>query len=64
MAIFYLDASALVKRYRTEAGTDVIQALFAAWATGIVVMSCELVLIEVEATMARAENRAGRAGWL
>jgi len=28
MAVFYLDTSALVKRYRTELGTDVVERLF------------------------------------
>jgi predicted nucleic acid-binding protein len=28
MAVFYLDASAVLKRYRTEKGTDVIDALY------------------------------------
>jgi hypothetical protein len=28
MAVFYLDTSAVLKRYRTEKGTDVVDALY------------------------------------
>lgn len=28
MALFYLDTSAIVKRYRTEVGTELVEALF------------------------------------
>ena len=30
MAVYYLDTSAILKRYRTEKGTDVVDALYEA----------------------------------
>ena len=50
MSIFYLDASAWVKRYEQEAGTDWVNSL---WQSGWVLAGCDLGLIEVASAIAR-----------
>ncbi|HUT36296.1 MAG TPA: type II toxin-antitoxin system VapC family toxin [Planctomycetota bacterium] len=55
MTVYYLDASAWVKRYCAEAGSSWVQALFAQDAA---LSSASLGLVEVAATLARK----GKAG--
>ena len=50
MNLYYLDSSALVKRYYQEKGTRVVQWLFD---TSPIVIASSLVLVEVVATLAR-----------
>ncbi|MBM4041034.1 MAG: type II toxin-antitoxin system VapC family toxin [Planctomycetes bacterium] len=53
MTVYYLDASAWVKRYCAEAGSAWVQALFA---QNAVLSSASLGFVEVAATLARKEK--------
>ena len=54
MALYYLDTSALVKRYRTERGTEVMAALFSDQTPDSAFITSHLTVLEVEAVAARA----------
>ncbi len=54
MAVYYLDSSALLKRYRTEQGTQVLDYLFALKRPEELVVTSYLTSLEVEAVFARA----------
>ncbi len=54
MALYYLDTSALVKRYRTERGTEVMAALFSHQTLDNAFITSHLTVLEVEAVAARA----------
>ena len=54
MALYYLDTSALVKRYRTERGTEVMAALFSDQTLDDAFITSHLTVLEVEAVAARA----------
>ncbi len=56
MPVFYVESSALFKRYRTEPGTPVVNALFQERAESDVFTTSHLVIVEMEATGARALN--------
>jgi predicted nucleic acid-binding protein len=47
MALFYLDASALVKRYKTEQGSEVIDYLFEEKSADDRLVASFLVVIEI-----------------
>ncbi len=53
MAIYYLDTSALIKRYRTETGSDVVEELFEGLTTLDELTTSYLTLLEVNSTAAR-----------
>ncbi len=53
MTIYYLDASAWVKRYYVEPGSERVRALFE---QGAVLASASLGLVEVASTLARKEK--------
>ncbi len=54
MAVYFLDSSALVKRYRTEQGTEVMKLLFPDSGSHEVLVVSSLVVVEMESTFARA----------
>lgn len=54
MATFYLDASALLKRYRTERGTDVLNEIFDRYLPDDTLVTSHLTLLELEASLSRA----------
>lgn len=54
MPAYYVDTSALMKRYRTEAGTDVVNELFAGARPDDLFLTSQLTIVEVEAVAARA----------
>ena len=56
MALFYADASALVKLVRDEPESDALRAFLA----GADIVSCELVLTEVPRAIRRAASRDPR----
>jgi uncharacterized protein len=58
MTAFFLDSSAIVKRYRTEPGSTWVRAL-ADPATGHVISICEIALSEVGAALAAAHRAPG-----
>jgi predicted nucleic acid-binding protein len=51
MPRYYLDSSALVKRYHAEAGSDRVRALFKVPANRII--SSRLAILEIDSTFAR-----------
>ena len=53
MPVFYLESSGHFKRYRTEPGTDVVNALFERRGTADVFVASRLSIIEMEAAAAR-----------
>lgn len=53
MPIFYIDSSALVKRYRTETGTDILNSLFSGKADGEVFVTSQFTAVEIESVAAR-----------
>ena len=58
MNLYYLDSSALVKRYYREEGTEFIQRLFD---VGSLFVTSSLAIVEVVATLAR-KRKAGAIG--
>ena len=54
MAVYYLDTSAVLKRYRTEKGSDVVTELYEARAVGDSLMTSHFTCLEVESVAARA----------
>src|SRR5205809_7805255 len=54
MPLYYLDTSALLKRYRTENGTDVLDALFSTRSRDELFITSHFTAVEVESTAARA----------
>ena len=54
MPLYYLDTSALLKRYRTEIGTRVLDALFSARTRDELVITSHFTAAEVESVAARA----------
>ncbi len=53
MTVFYLESSALFKRYRTENGTVVLNAIFSEKSTNDVFVTSHLVTVEMESAAAR-----------
>jgi uncharacterized protein len=54
MAIFYLDTSAILKRYRTEKGTDVVTELYEQLAAHDALLTSLFSCLEFESVAARA----------
>ena len=54
MAVYYLDTSAVLKRYRTEKGTDVVTELYEARTEGDSLLTSHFTCLEVESVAARA----------
>lgn len=54
MPLYYLDTSALLKRYRTETGTDVLDAIFSARTQNEFFITSHFTSVEVESVAARA----------
>lgn len=54
MPLYYLDTSALLKRYRTENDTRVLDALFSARTRDELLITSHFTAIEVESVAARA----------
>lgn len=59
MAIYYLETSALVKRYRSELGTDVATELVDRRMLDDYFITSYFSVLEVEATIARALKKHG-----
>src|SRR3954463_1716157 len=57
MAIFYLDTSAILKRYRTEKGTDVLSELYEHLASHDALLTSHFACLEFESVAARALKR-------
>lgn len=56
MAVFYLDASAVLKRYRTEKGTNVVDDIYDGRGDEHIILTSQLTCIEVESVAARAKK--------
>ena len=56
MPVFYLDTSAILKRYRTEKGTDVVNKLYERQARGDVLVTSHFSCLELESVAVRALN--------
>jgi predicted nucleic acid-binding protein len=54
MPLYYLDTSALLKRYRTENGTRVLDALFSGRTRDELLITSHFTAVEVESVAARA----------
>lgn len=54
MAIYYLETSALLKRYRTEQGTATVNDIFRSKLRNEVLLTSYFTALEVEAVVARA----------
>lgn len=54
MPLYYLDTSALLKRYRTEKGTDVVDEIFSAREKDELFITSHFTSVEVESVAARA----------
>lgn len=54
MPIYYLDTSALVKRYKTEQGSETINELFNGKSSDEVFACSQFAAVEIEATLSRA----------
>lgn len=54
MSVFYLDSSALLKRYRTEHGTELVNSLFSGRVEGEVFVTSHITSLEIESVAARA----------
>jgi hypothetical protein len=54
MPLYYLDTSALLKRYRTEEGTDVLDAMFSDQRRDESFITSHFTAVEVESVAARA----------
>ena len=54
MPLYYLDTSALLKRYKTEKGTAVIDDLFSARRQNEVFVTSQFTSVEIESVAARA----------
>jgi predicted nucleic acid-binding protein len=54
MAIFYLDTSAILKRYRTEKGTDVVDELYDSQSPTDLLLTSHFSCLEFESVAARA----------
>jgi predicted nucleic acid-binding protein len=61
MPVFYLDTSALVKRYRTEPGTEVVEELFAGAPPGDEFFISFLSIIELTSAVLRLVKGASSA---
>ena len=48
MPLYYLDTSALLKRYKTETGTDVIDELFSSRRPAEVFVTSHFTSVEIE----------------
>jgi len=53
---FYVETSALIKRYRTEKGTEVVNAVFGREPPSVTLFVSHLVTVEVESAAIRALN--------
>ena len=53
MSVFYLESSALFKRYRTEKGTDVVNTIFAGRTQADIFVTSRLTTLEMESAAAR-----------
>ena len=53
MPIFYLDTSAVMKRYRSETGSDVVAELFGKLANSNALATSELTVLEMNSALAR-----------
>lgn len=53
MPVYYLDASAFVKRYRTEKGTEAVDELFSGKVEGEVFVTSQIIGVEMESVAAR-----------
>ncbi|MBI4340253.1 MAG: type II toxin-antitoxin system VapC family toxin [Chloroflexi bacterium] len=58
MAVFYLESSAFFKRYRTEKGTDVLNAVISQKREADVLVTSHLVTVEMESVVARGLKSA------
>lgn len=56
MAVFYLDSSALLKRYRSEPGTDVVDDVYDNRRDVHILLTSHLTCVEVESVAARAAH--------
>jgi len=56
MAVFYLDASAILKRYRTEKGTEIVDDIYDGRGVQHIILTSQLTCIEVESVAARARK--------
>jgi predicted nucleic acid-binding protein len=56
MAVFYLDASALLKRYRTEKGTEIVDDIYDRRGEQHIILTSQLTCVEVESVAARARK--------
>lgn len=56
MTVFYLETSALLKRYKTEAGTEAVKYLFSQKGAEDVFVTSYFTTVEVEAAAARARK--------
>lgn len=56
MAVFYLDASALLKRYRTEKGTEIVDDIYDGRGEQHLILTSQLTCVEVESVAARARK--------
>jgi predicted nucleic acid-binding protein len=56
MAVFYLDSSAVLKRYRTEKGTAVVDDIYDGRGEQHIILTSQLTCIEVESVAARARK--------
>ncbi len=54
MAVYYLETSALVKRYKTELGSELVSELFEGKSPSEIFITSQFTLVEIEATLARA----------
>ncbi len=59
MPIYYLDTSAVLKRHRTEKGSDVVAELYEGLAKNEALVTSHFTCLEVESVAARA--RKGKA---
>ncbi|MBI4332326.1 MAG: hypothetical protein HY673_13700 [Chloroflexi bacterium] len=54
MVIYYVETSALVKRYKTEHGSEVVDELFGGKSGDDVITASQFAAVEIEATLSRA----------
>lgn len=53
MPVFYLESSGLFKRYRTEKGTDIVNAIFSAKGETDIFVTSHLTTVEMESVASR-----------
>ena len=53
MPIYYLDTSALLKRYRTEIGSDLVEELFVGLTDSEFLVTSQLTILEANSVVAR-----------